>query len=260
MKNKKRKHPQSSEEVRTRAQKLESLINLSNTIQDSEKRTPLTFDDFLHIASEQPETVFRNIFQLFHDMAHHYVPEGEDEYAPSEHSIGFMKYDVRKLFVENCDDPFFADRLFANRFMNLIKGFKNGIQNNRIYLFEGPPGSGKSTFLNNLLMKFEQYVQSPEGLVFTTHWKLDVEKLSNYMPQINALVDSIEESTNKKITHENENYFEIACPNNCHPILQIPKMFRRQLLDELITNKKVKDKIFYDKEFPAVSVIHYTMF
>ena len=40
---------------------------------------------------------------------------------------------------------FFANRLFGNRLMNLVEGFKKGIQNNHIYLFEGP-WEGKSTF------------------------------------------------------------------------------------------------------------------
>ena len=95
-------------------------------------------------------------------MVHHFVPRGVDEYEGHNNSIGFVKYDSSELFGGNEDDPFFADRLFANRFMNLVDGFKSNIQKNRIYLFEGPPGSGKSTFLNNLLQRLEQYSKMSE--------------------------------------------------------------------------------------------------
>ena len=42
------------------------------------------------------------------------------------------------LFVEDTDNPFFADRIFANRLMNMIDGFRGGAQQNKIYIFDGP--------------------------------------------------------------------------------------------------------------------------
>ena len=41
--------------------------------------------------------------------------------------------------------------------MKLAVDIRQASQNNRIFLFEGPPGSGKSTFLNILLQKLEEY-------------------------------------------------------------------------------------------------------
>ena len=122
------------EELESRGKKLEAMINLSNSMRDTEKREYVHFNDFLHMASEEPNLIFRDIFQFFHDMMHYYVPEGLDEYGDdSENSIGFVNYDFSKLFVDGCDDPFFADRLFSNRLMNLVEEFKKGIQNNHIY-------------------------------------------------------------------------------------------------------------------------------
>ncbi|MDZ7598268.1 MAG: hypothetical protein U5J82_08275 [Desulfobacterales bacterium] len=120
-----------------------------------------------------PERLIRNVFQVFHDMIKTYVGEGIDEYPNDPESIHYVYYDCKRLFVEGADQPFFADRLFANRLISLVEALKRGAQQNKIYIFEGPPGSGKSTFLNNLLRKFEEYTNTEEGKRYEAVWRLD---------------------------------------------------------------------------------------
>lgn len=238
--------------LESRGKKLEALITLSNNMRDLEKREYVHFNDFLHMASDEPDLIFRDIFQYFHDMMHHYVPNGLDEYENTEHSIGFVHYDFFKLFVDGCDDPFFADRLFANRLMNLVTEFKKGIQNNHIYLFEGPPGSGKSTFLNNLLQKIESYNRTKEGIMYKTVWRLDIKKLED-LQQLGVLPEEAQQhiATSKKQA-ESKRYIDIACPSNDHPILQIPKEYRKKFLEELIPDKAFRKKLFNAKEYQWV--------
>jgi predicted Ser/Thr protein kinase len=246
---KKKKNIETLSELELRGRKLEAMINLSDSMRDTEKRDYMHFNDFLHMASEEPELIFRDIFQYVHDMMHHYVPEGVDEYGDNEHSVGFVHYDFSKLFVENCDDPFFADRLFANRLMNLANEFKKGLQNNHIYLFEGPPGSGKSTFLNNLLQKVEEYNKIKEGFFYKSVWRLDIKKLGDFhtreLEKLEALQNA--EQTDKK--DNGKRFLDITCPSNDHPILQIPKEYRADFLNELIPDKNFKKKILNSKEY-----------
>ena len=96
-----------------------------------------------------------------------------------------------QLLVEETDQPFFADRLFANRFINLVSSFRHGMQQNRIYLIEGPHGSGKSTFLNNLLQKFEQYTKTDKGATYETVWRLDKEALGAVSEETRPSVGSL---------------------------------------------------------------------
>ena len=141
----------------------QALQNLGPNLSERGQSAPIPFGDFLALLIKRPERAVRNVFQVFHDMVMSYVGNGVDEYPDDPESIHFVFYDFGRLFVEGTDHPFFADRLFANRLMNLVEAWKRGAQQNKIYIFEGPHGSGKSTFLNNLLLKFEQYANTEEG-------------------------------------------------------------------------------------------------
>jgi len=125
---------------------LEYILELTKQIREKEQRYPINFNDFLFLLSNNPKQILRNIFQLFYDMVHFHVPYGIDEYENDIDNAGFRDYDLSKLFIEGVETPFFGDRLFANRFMQMSEEINMGINVNQIYLFEGPPGSGKSTF------------------------------------------------------------------------------------------------------------------
>lgn len=256
-------HTQNFSDIEEKGKRLEALYDLSKNMRSKQRRTPLPFNDFLHLASTQPELVFRDVFQLFHDMVHHFVPDGVEEYPEHEHSIGFMGYDCEDLFVTNCDIPFFADRLFANRLMKLVNGFKQGTLRNHIFLFEGPPGSGKSTFLNNILLKLEDYTHREEGSIFKTYWKLDIEKLGGFRNFANKFSFQNDEQSSAYFRSQFQRvaanakdkpmkYLEFSCPRHDHPILQIPKTYRKKFLDALISDEEFKEKLFNRKEYEWV--------
>ena len=244
-----------------------SLTSLCQKIKEREHRVPLSLREFLKLSAGKPDLIFRNIFQIFNDMIYSYIGNGSDEYPDDPESIRYVYYDCGRLFEEGTDHPFFADRLFTNRLINHIASFRRGIRQNRIYIFEGPHGCGKSTFLNNLLLKFEQYSRMEEGASYETVWRLNKKELgagsdqdAHYLlSQLRSLVDS-SATPDHQINHKdtllnafaNKEYLEVPCPSHDHPLLLIPKSYRHELFEELIKDEKFKTKLFSEKQYEWV--------
>jgi len=238
------------------------MKNLDRSMSEIEPQSQILFSDFLNILTENPSKVIRNVFQVFHDMIKTYVGEGTDEYMDDPESIKYVHYDCSKLFVEGADRPFIADRLFANRLFKRIETIRHGAQQNKIFIFEGPPGCGKSTFLNNLLKKFEEYANTVDGSRYEAVWRLDRKELGSFveteaMPIIEKFfhfLDSekletpprIKEKRSGQITSD---YIEVPCPSHDNPILLIPKSYRRAFFDDLFKNDEFKWKLFTEKEY-----------
>ena len=209
----------------------EALEFLNAEIKEKEKRQTLSFEEYLELIKAEPRGTLRSIFQLFYDMVKNYVPKETDEYPDDDpESIGFVKYDCSRLFVENADNPFFADRLFANRFIRQIESLRQGFQQNRVYAYIGPSGCGKSTFLNNLLRSFEDYTNTKEGRVLEIVWEIDETLFSKDGESGETLI--------------------IPCPSHDCPILIIPKEFRREFFLKLLPEEMDEEaKFFHEKQY-----------
>lgn len=244
---------------------IDAINNLEQSMSEEWADNVISFDDFLEIVTKNPSKVLRNVFQVFHDMVKANISDGVDEYTDDPESIEFLDYDCKKLFVDDTDHPFFADRLFANRFVSHVEAMKQGSQQNKIYIFEGPHGSGKSTFLNNLLRKFEVYSNSDEGLRYETFWRIDLKDMGpfNTGPAthiVERLIKALEhkEGIQKGIDSEYDTniqergYIEISCVCHDNPILMIPKQFRRDFLDKIVDNDQDKWELFTGKEYEWV--------
>ena len=246
--------------------KLRRALKILDTgVHDPGGREPISFEEFLRELSARPAQVIRNVFQTYHDMVKTYVEEGLDEYPDDPESIHYVYYDCGRLFVEGADRPFFVDRLFANRLISHAEALRRGAQQNKIYIFEGPHGSGKSTFLNNLLRKFEEYANTEEGMRFETVWRLNRKTLGGFSERhldhlfgnhsrSPAVSDAAWPSEDK--TAENpdaaEEIIEVPCISHDPPFLLIPKDIRRQFFDEFFENDEFKWKLFPDKEYEWV--------
>jgi len=236
-----------------------ALKNLAKSQEVLDQERTIPFDEFLVRLRRYPERMIRNVHQVFHDMVKTYVGEGHDEYPGDPESINFIGYDCSRLFVEGSDQPFFADRIFANRLMSMIEGLRGGAQQNKIYLFDGPPGSGKSTFLNNLLRKFEEYANSPEGCRYEVVWRLDRSLLEGDLHgevetggRLSRLLDRRGEGVDASDMPGRQRYLEVPCPSHDNPLLMVPRELRSQFLDGLFANDQFKWNLSTGKEYDWV--------
>ncbi len=229
---------------------------------DSNHRHPIPFNEFLEAVLNSPTGTIRNVFQVFHDLFSEYVGQGVDEYPNDPESIQYVSYDCSKLFVEGADHPFFADRLFANRLVNHVEALRSGAQQNKIYIFDGPHGCGKSTFLNNLLKRFEEYANTESGARYEAIWRLDRRQLAreagNETVSILESLFRMQQSPNNKQfdtirdmarPSSDGQFIEVPCPCHDNPLLLIPKALRRQFLDDLFDNNEFKYTLFTDKAY-----------
>lgn len=240
-----------------------AMGNLENCKGQWRQTPTLSFSDFLREVIDNPQRVIRNIYQVYSDMVDAFVCDGFDEYGDDPESIQFLKFNCTRLFVEGSDRPFFADRLFANRFMRHVDSFKVGSKQNKIYIFDGPHGSGKSTFLNNLLRKFEEYANSPEGFRYEVVWRLKNDHLVGGVHSLNSLTEKLawvlENDGKKDLASEMKcvcnsdndlgGYFDVPCPSHDNPLLLVPKEVRRQFFDDLFENDEFKWQLFTEKKY-----------
>ncbi len=245
----------------------QALELLNKNITDYQRLKPIAFHEFLSVLKENPSQILRNIFQSFHDMIKSYVDEPEESITGDLEKLKFTNYDCTRLFVEDSINPYFPDMLFANRLMKQMEYLRHGAQQNRIYIFFGPHGCGKSTFLNNLLKKFEKYANTEEGLRYEVVWRLNIKNLQDKdksvmtLSTFEKLIQYVEAEKNATAGIKSEalsfadgqrDYIEIPCLSHDNPFLVIPKEQRRSVLDELIKNDEFKWRLFTEKEYEWV--------
>ena len=257
-----------------------ALDNLTTQLQKLESPEAVPFEVYLRLLAARPRVLMRNIFQVFHDMVKTYVGQGFDEYPDDPESISYVCYDCNQLFVESADRPFFADRLFANRLIAHVESMRSGAQQNKIYIFDGPPGCGKSTFLNNLLGKLEEYANTEAGTRYETVWRLDTRQLNAAAPgrgtpfwdQLGRMVaGAMREATQLAPENgaagtqgpapgglppwpgaETTPVVEIPCPSHDNPVLMIPKRYRRRFFNDLFAGRQFKDLLLNSKDYDWV--------
>ncbi|MBF0406223.1 MAG: serine protein kinase PrkA [Candidatus Riflebacteria bacterium] len=221
---------------------IQAFDNIIENLTAEKSHKLISFQEFLKEFQTSGHLILRNVFQLFHDMIHHYLSESRDDFADDSESMGFLNYNLDELFINESEKPFFADRLFSNRLVNLAKSFRMSSERNKIYIFRGPAGSGKSTFLNNLLTKFEKYVRSEEGLLYEVVWKIPIEDMGTEFITKNRAAGF----------GADDNFFEVPCPNHDNPILLIPRKYRAALLREIVQDADLKKKLFKHRQYSWV--------
>ncbi len=130
-----------------------------------------SLQEYLDIVVANPK-VTRSSFERLYDMI---LSHGTDKY------VEFKKEITTYSFFS---DPSIAgrDAIFGLEvaLMKLVNIFKAAAQRygpeRRVLLLHGPVGSAKSTIVRRLKKGIEQYSRTPEGMLFTYGWCLDLDR------------------------------------------------------------------------------------
>ncbi len=129
---------------------------------------------------------------------------------------------------------------------------------------KAPPGSGKSTFLNNLLQKLEHYSSISKGATYKVYWRINrdyIKSLHKFQVRNgikNGSADTVKALANAPRPPLHECYgdpgecVEFSCPSHDHPIVMIPIKYRREFLEEIIKDDEFKKKLFTEKQYEWV--------
>ena len=129
-----------------------------------------SFQDYLDIVIANPK-VTRAAFERLYDMICSY---GTDKY------VEFKKEITVYNFFHDVDKTG-RDAIFGLEvpLMKLVNVFKAAAQRygpeRRVLLLHGPVGSAKSTIVRLLKRGLEEYSRTPEGMLYTYSWALDLE-------------------------------------------------------------------------------------
>ncbi len=239
-----------SELSETEAKDVEKLFSeLSGGVKDRSTPSIPISEFFLRLKGEDI-SFLRSPQHLLHDLVLERLGKGVDEY-PGKNSAGYKRYDVENLF-EAGDVKFFSSRMFANILYDLASRIVRGKQQNKIYVFKGPPGSGKSTAIDSLAEAFEGYIN--EQMLYEVVWRLDTEMLgvAVHSEDISCKLQQAEKSDEKKEKFIIDKFPIVPCPNHCNPVLLIPREIRKVFLDSMLPNKETKHRLFTEERYSWV--------
>jgi predicted Ser/Thr protein kinase len=164
-------------------------------------KNQITFENFLIKAFDYPIQYFRDFRKFLLDAVEYYKTEN-----------------MALMFEFNQEKKFFASYKFLIDFEKFVKDIYSLKNSKKITIFEGKPGSGKSTFLKNFYNALENYNQKEEGALYQITWKL-----------------------------EEDVYY--TCPYHCHPVSILPKEHRMEILERSINSKRFIENMYHNKSY-----------
>ncbi|HET6611692.1 MAG TPA: serine protein kinase [Kofleriaceae bacterium] len=186
-----------------------SLVGKIAALQDYKEYEDLhwegSFEDYLGLVKKSPR-ITRNAFQRIYDMI---LAHGQEEYMDNKKRL--IRYNFFKDEQSGGRDAVYGLDVALMRLMNVFKSAAQGYgTERRVILLHGPVGSSKSTIVRLLKKGVEEYSRTPEGALFTYHWKLPGD--------LARLAGGIE---------------EFPCPMHDEPLRLIPRDWRARVIGDL---------------------------
>lgn len=188
----------------------------------------LSFEEYLHILSEQPANQLRGSAQYMADMMDYFGQTSDD-------GRRFKVFDgtgsSRKVV---------GQETVQHEIYNSLRTFQRQGFNNKLILLHGPNGSAKSSLIHALMTGMERYSNSNEGAAYTFNWVFPHDKVTKTgigFASSAALTGQGKFNSYAKLSDE-EVAARVPSDLRDHPFLLIPIDQRKDFLEKLIGREK----------------------
>ncbi|MBI4148212.1 hypothetical protein HY490_02885 [Candidatus Woesearchaeota archaeon] len=206
-----------------------------------------TWQDYLADVFQRPSVHLRTAFQLMRDAIAYFGFEEQNDRLTGK---TFRHY---RIF----DDPFMnhenrvigQDLLLNSKLVDYVEAAARESQIERGIFVIGPPGTGKSNVVKNVINCLKQYTNTKEGIVATVAFLFDARVNLRKGPfgfTNDGLPAHYVGPVQKK--HDEGKYDEgvhtVVCAKRDHPLLLLPKQDRQDLVSAIQLHRLlVKDEV-----------------
>jgi serine protein kinase len=196
----------------------------------AERRSLLSFDDYLDLFGRAPRAQARNSAQYLRDVIDHFgavdvpVPWGKErrfrifdlEFAPEARAARVAGHEEVQAGL-----------------YRVLGNFVRSGRVNKLILLHGPNGSAKTSIVGALMRGMEAYSRLPEGALYRFSWVFPSEKRVKGGGTV-GFGKGGDWGDLPSFAHLEGDSLEarLACPLKDHPLFLVPRRERRKLLEE----------------------------
>lgn len=213
---------------------MEAIVNqLSDALKQGikreykERRSVLSFFEYLEEVSLKPERHFRNAAQYFSAVIDHY-----GSYKIKEPTGKSTRYKVFDSPFDDGQSRVMGQESVQQDLVRLIKNFVKSGKIDRLIMLHGPNGSAKTSLIQALALGAEAYSQLDEGAIYHFSWvfptkeangkTLGFQKISGETAESYAYLENEQVATT------------IPCDMKDHPLLLLSKSYRELMFKDLV--------------------------
>lgn len=206
------------------------------------RKVLMTFQDYINLVAQRPETFIRNSAQYLIDAFSYFGTETV--------STLFHPEEIRfKLFNFGTDrsGPIIGGERFQNEFYYILKNFARNGFNSLLTLFHGPNGSAKSSSVETIANAMERYSKTEEGAIYRFNWIFPSDKdsfpnhESSSIGFSNNSTDFGSKYSSFALLEESKISAKLSSEFKENPLFLIPMPFREELLKSWYEKSNIKD-------------------
>lgn len=207
---------------------------------DSNKRI-LSFEEYLHLLSENPVNQLRGSAKYMADMMDHF---GKSEVRTPGAAAGesqLFRFHVFDHVDNGHSRKVVGQEAVQTQIYRSLRTFHRQGINNKMLLLHGPNGSAKSSIIHAIMGGLERYSSEPQGATYSFNWIFPVERYTKGGIGLNTYTATRESVSSYAKLPDEEVAARISCDLKDHPLLVVPLEHRRAFLEKLLGAAKVAE-------------------